>query len=107
MSQDKPAKEAVAPRAEEKGQKKAISSLRTKPEELPEIKHNCYMEWDDILMALEEYFRHHVQDLESICPDPKLLADIPSYVQYSLPILIQEDLCCSLVYIAHSSNCNT
>jgi hypothetical protein len=53
VSPAKPANEAAVPRAEGKGQKKAISSLRTKPEELPEIKHNCYMEWDDILMAPE------------------------------------------------------
>jgi hypothetical protein len=76
MSQVKPAKKAAAPRAEEKGQKKAISSLRTKPEELPEIRHNCWMEWEDILMSLKEYFRHHFQDLESICPDPMLLTDV-------------------------------
>jgi hypothetical protein len=92
VSPAKPANEAAVPRAEGKGQKKAISSLRTKPEELPEIKHNCYMEWDDILMALKEYFRHHFQDLESKCPDPMLLADVPSYVLYSLPILRPEDL---------------
>jgi hypothetical protein len=92
MSQVKPAKEAAAPRAEEKGQKKAISSLRTKSEELLELMHNCYIDWDDILMALKEYFRHHFQDLESICPDPMLLADVPSCVQYSLPVLRPEDL---------------
>jgi hypothetical protein len=44
MSLSKPVKEVVAPRTDEKGQKKATFSLRTKPEEPPEITHNCYME---------------------------------------------------------------
>ena len=92
MSLGKPAKEAATPRADEKGQKSATFSLRTKPEELPEIKHNCYMEWDDILNCLKEYFRHNFQDMESICPDPMLLTDIPAYATYQEPILEAADL---------------
>jgi hypothetical protein len=40
MSLSKPANEAVAPRADEKGQRKATWYQL---EELPEITHNCYM----------------------------------------------------------------
>ena len=83
MSLGKPAKETAALKAEEKGQgQKALFCLRIKPDELPEIKHNCWIEWEDILMALKEYFRHHFQDLESICPDPMLLADKPAFVTF-------------------------
>jgi hypothetical protein len=74
MSHGKPVKEAAAPRTEEKGLgTKVLFSLRTKPDLLPEIRHNCWLEWDDILMALKEYFRLHFQDLKSISPDPMLL----------------------------------
>jgi hypothetical protein len=93
MSHGKPVKEAAAPRTEEKGLgKKVLFSLRTKPDELPEIRHNCWLEWDDILMALKEYFRLHFQDLESICPDPMLLLELPGYLVHNLPILRPEDL---------------
>ena len=70
MSFSKPVKEAAAPKTEEKCQgKKALVCLRTKPDELPELRHNCWMDWEDILLALKEYFRLHFQDMESICPD--------------------------------------
>ena len=61
--------------------------LRIRPEELPEITHNCWRDWDEILMVLKEYFRRHFQDLESICPDHMMLATVPNYVTYSLPAL--------------------
>ena len=93
MSLGKPAKEAAAPKAEEEGHgKKALFCIRTKPEDLLEIKHDSWMQWKDILMALKEYFRLHFQDLESICPDPMVLADKPAYVAYDLPALDQHDL---------------
>jgi hypothetical protein len=92
MSLSKPVKEAVAPRTDEKGQKKATFSLRTKPEELPEITHNCYMEWDDIMMALKEYCRQHFQDMESIIQDLMLITEKPAYVRYVEPILEAADL---------------
>jgi hypothetical protein len=42
MGHGKPVKEAAAPRTEEKGLgKKVLFSLRTKPDELPEIRHKC------------------------------------------------------------------
>jgi hypothetical protein len=50
--------------------KTATQGLRIRPEELPEITHNCWCEWDEILMTLKEYFRKHFQDLESICLEP-------------------------------------
>jgi hypothetical protein len=66
MSVCKPVNEAAAPRTEEKGPgKNFILSLRN---ELPEIKHNSWMEWDDIMLALKEFC--HFQDLESIIQDP-------------------------------------
>jgi hypothetical protein len=92
MSLSKPVKEAVAPRADEKGQRKATFSLRTKPEELPEITHNCYMGWDDIMMALKEYCRQHFQDMESIIQDLMLITEKPAYVSYEEPILEAADL---------------
>ena len=69
------------------GTKTTIQGLRTRPDELPEISHNCWKEWDEILMTLKEYFRRHFQDLESICPDPMLITVGPQYVTYSLPVL--------------------
>ena len=75
-------KGAVTPKANTKTQ-----GLRVRPEELPEITHNCWREWDDILMVLKEYFRRHFQDLESICPDPMILTTTPSYVTYNIPTL--------------------
>ena len=87
MSRESPAaktteKGAVTPKATTKTQ-----GLRVRPEELPEITHNCWREWDDILMVLKEYFRRHFQDLEPICPDPMILTTTPNYVTYSLPTL--------------------
>ena len=67
--------------------KTATQGLRIRPVELPEITHNCWRDWDEILMVLKEYFRRHFQDLESICPDPMMLATVPKYVSYSLPVL--------------------
>jgi hypothetical protein len=92
MSLGKPVKEAFAPRADEKGQRNATFSLRTKPEELPEITHNCYMEWDDIMMALKEYCRQYFQDMESICQDLMRISEKPAYVRYEEPILDAADL---------------
>jgi hypothetical protein len=66
--------------------------LRTKPEELPEITHNCYMEWDDIMMALKEYCRQYFQDMESIIQDLMLITEKPGYVRYEEPILDAADL---------------
>jgi Zinc knuckle len=67
--------------------KSVTQGLRIRPEELPEITHNCWREWDEILMVLKEYFRRHFQDLESICPDHMMLATVPKYVDYNLPVL--------------------
>ena len=93
MSHRKPVKEAAAPRTEEKGLgKKVLLSLKTKPDDLPEIGHNCWLEWDDILMALKEYFRLHFQDLESICPNTMLLLKPLGYLEHILPILRTEAL---------------
>lgn len=60
-----PEKGTVIPKS---ATKTATQSLRIRPEELPEITHNCWRDWDEILMVLKEYFRRHFQDLESICP---------------------------------------
>ena len=79
-------KGAAAPKGEKKiTGEKSVFGLRTKPEELPEITHNCWKEWDDILMTLKEYFRLHFQDLESICPDLMMLEEVPAYVEYPEP----------------------
>jgi hypothetical protein len=57
VSLSKPVKEA-APRTEEKGPgKKSNFSLRTKPDELPEIKHNSWLDWDDMMQGLKEFLR--------------------------------------------------
>jgi hypothetical protein len=31
------------------------------PEELLEITHNCWKDWDEILMILKEYYLLHIQ----------------------------------------------
>ena len=67
--------------------KTATQDLRIRPEELPEITHNCWRDWDEILMVLKEYFRKHFQDLESICPHPMMITTIPQYVTYNCPVL--------------------
>jgi hypothetical protein len=64
-------KGAVTPNA---APKTTIQGMRIRPEELPEITHNSWMDWDEILVILKEYFRKHSQDLESICPDPMMIA---------------------------------
>jgi hypothetical protein len=93
MSLSKPVKEAAAPRAEEKGPgRKSNFSLRTKPDELPEIKHNSLLDWDDMMLGLKEFLRCNFQDLESIIPDPMRLFDIAGYIQYVMPILRPEEL---------------
>jgi hypothetical protein len=69
------------------GLKTSLQGLRIRPEELPEITHNCWRDWDEILMVLKEYFRRHFQDLESICPDPMMITNVPKYVSYTLPVL--------------------
>ena len=76
------------PKIAEKGAPKmGVQGLRTRPEELPEITHDCWPIWDEILMTLKEYFRKHFQDLESICPDPMMLAERPAYATYQMPTL--------------------
>jgi hypothetical protein len=80
MSLSKPVKEAAAPRTDEKGPgKKSIFSLRTKPDELPEIKHNSWLELDDMMLALKEFFRRNFQDLEYIILDLLRLLDFAGY----------------------------
>ena len=86
-------KGAAAPKTSEKiPTKTALQSLRTRPEELPEITHDCWQDWDEILMTLKEYFRKNFQDLESICPDPMLLTELPAYVNYPLPALSETEM---------------
>jgi hypothetical protein len=64
MILSKPVKEAAAPRTEEKGPGKNPNfSLRTKPDELPEIKHNSWLDWDDMMQGLKEFLRCNFQDL--------------------------------------------
>ena len=53
-----------------------------KPENLPEIAHNGWKEWDDNMQILKEYMRVNFQDLESICPDPMMLSIKPAYEVY-------------------------
>ena len=77
-------KGAVAPKA---AVKTTLQGLRIRPDDLPEITHNCWKDWDEVLMILKEYFRKHFQDLESICPDPMLITVAPKYVTYTLPVL--------------------
>jgi hypothetical protein len=84
MSISKPVKEAVVLRTDEKGPgKKSNFSLRTKPNELPEIKHNSWLDWDDMVLALNEFLQCNFQDLESIMPDSMRLLDIAGYIQYT------------------------
>jgi hypothetical protein len=51
MSLSKPVKEAATPRTESPGRKFNFG-LRTKPDELPEIKHNSLLELDDMMPGL-------------------------------------------------------
>jgi hypothetical protein len=93
MSLSKPVKEAAAPRTEENGPgKKSNFSLRTKPDELPEIKHSSWLDWDDMMQGLKEFLRCNFQDLESIISDPMRLLDIAGYVQYVMPSLSADAL---------------
>ena len=90
---DKRNEKGDAPKTSEKiPTKTALQSLRTRPEELPEITHDCWQQWDEILMTLKEYFRKNFQDLESICPDPMRLWELPAYVDYPLPALSQTEV---------------
>jgi hypothetical protein len=53
-SLSKPVKEAAAPRTDEKGPgKKRNFSMRTKLDELPEIKYDSWLDWDDMMLALK------------------------------------------------------
>ena len=86
MSKTSLPKLAETPKSGQNGRLKiSLQGLRIRPEELPEITHNCWRDWDEILM--EEYFRRHFQDLESICPDPMMITNVPKYVSYTLPVL--------------------
>jgi hypothetical protein len=78
---------AVPRSGESASSKTTTQGLRIRPEELPEITHNCWKEWDEILMILKEYFRRNFQDLESICPDPMRITEAPAYVDYPPPTL--------------------
>jgi hypothetical protein len=93
MSLSKPVKEAAAPRTEEKGPGRNPNfSLRTKPDELPEIKHNSWLDWDNMMLGLKEFLRSKFQDPESIIPDPMLLLDIAGYVGDVMQTLRPEEL---------------
>jgi hypothetical protein len=85
MSLSKPVKEAAALR-------KSNFGLRTKPDELPEIIHNSWLEWDDMMLGLKEFLRCNFQDLESIIQDPMCLLDTAGYIQYVMPTLRPEEL---------------
>lgn len=88
QSSAKPAEKAVGSRSSRDGSTKTtIQGLRIRAEGLLEITHNCWREWDKILMILKEYFRKHFEDLESICPDPMLITHIPANVTYPFPAL--------------------
>ena len=64
-------KGAAQPRSEKVGKsEKSTLEDGVKPENLPEIAHNGWKEWDDSMQILREYMRVNFQDLESICPDP-------------------------------------
>ena len=76
---------------DKRSEKTTLQSLRTRPEELPEITHDCWQHWDEKLMTLKECFRKNLQDLKSICPDPMMLTELPAYVDYPLPALSQTD----------------
>jgi hypothetical protein len=88
MSLSKPVKEAAVPRTEERGRGRKLNfSLRTKPDELPEIKHNSWLDWVDMMLGLQEFLWCNFLDLESIIPDPMRLLDIAGCIQYVMPIL--------------------
>jgi hypothetical protein len=91
MSLSKPVKEAATPRTESPGRKFNFG-LRTKPDELPEIKHNSWLELDDMMLALKEFLRCNFQELESIIQDPMRLLNIAGYTQYVMPTLRPEEL---------------
>jgi Zinc knuckle len=93
MSLSKPVKEAAVPRTEERGRGRKFNfSLRTKFDELQEIKHNSWLDWDDMMLGLQEFLWCNFLDLESIIPDPMRLLDIAGYIQYIMPILRPEEL---------------
>ena len=73
-------KGAAQPRSEKGGKtEKSTIGDGLRPESLPEIAHNGWKEWDDNMLILKEYMRVNFQDLESICPDPMILALKPKY----------------------------
>jgi hypothetical protein len=78
--------------SQRQGLKKSNFGLRTKPDELPEIRHNSWLEWDDMMLGLNEFLRCNFQDLESIIHDPMRLLDIAGYIQYVMPTLRPEEL---------------
>ena len=65
---------------------------RAIPEGLVEISHDCHKNWDNIIIALKDYFRDKYQDLESICQDPMTMTIAPAYWVYEAPVATEEQL---------------
>ena len=61
MSQRNEKGAAGAKTSQEIAPKRGVLGPRTRPEEPPEITHDFWQEWDEILMTLKECFIKHFQ----------------------------------------------
>ena len=60
-------------------------SLRKLREGLTEISHDCFKDWDPILLKLQDKLREHTQDLQSIVQDQLRLTKVPAYKAHDPP----------------------
>ena len=66
--------------ANDKGKKEPRApGSKAKSENLPELTHTGWREWDENMATLQEYFRDTYQDLHTIFPDPLRLTTVPAY----------------------------
>ena len=66
--------------ANDKGKKEPRApGSKAKNENLPELTHTGWREWDENMATLQEYFRDTYQDLHTIFPDPLRLTTVPAY----------------------------
>ena len=83
--------EGGAPPRKDEGAKGSLGKMAI-PEGLVEISHDCHKNWDNIIIALKDYFRDKYQDLESICQNPMMMTITPAYWVYEAPVATEEQL---------------
>jgi hypothetical protein len=71
-----------APSRKEEAETGSLGKLR---EGLTEIGHDCFKDWEPILLKLQDKLREHTQDLQSIVQDQLRLTKVPAYKVYDPP----------------------